>query len=262
MARPSISTLETAQRIELAKAKTNRLVENLIALFPVHEANQIIVYTPQLASQIPTSYAANAYNSFVDASLRFEVVRACALFDPCQDNDLKMESIPAVIRLINDAGVLDALEQAAFISQSPPLDACIYNKPDDPQLNAQISAALIAHGIETGKARAARSRRCLELAIAKAVRFENSAKWKAVKNWRDKHIAHSLELTKLEEKETVRAMKFGEEKHLLWKAVSIVDALHIGINGTGMSWTLSVRMARRNARMLWRNCHFNIPVRS
>jgi len=66
------------------KLKTAALVDHLIHLINMHEANRLIVYSPLLSDQIPRSHAANAFNVFQDASLKFEIIRHSILWDPCR----------------------------------------------------------------------------------------------------------------------------------------------------------------------------------
>jgi len=257
MSKITISSLPIDERIALAGAKTQKLVDGVINLLPVHEANQIIVYTPRLASQIPRSYAAHAFNSFSDSMLRFEIVRICALFDPCRDDDLEKESIPAVVKLIDHNAVLDALAAKArsnYISPSSdaPSDS-VTNGNEGPQ-----TAFGRSYFLRRGEEEAVRTFGLLKLAIDKTKALENNGKLKAVRNFRDKFVAHSLRETKLEKRETVKNMRYGDEKVFLWKAIAIVDALHCGINGTGFAWQSSINMSRRNAALLWNNCTFQI----
>ena len=45
--------MATAERIQAAKEKTERVLEHLLHLLAVHENNAIIVYSDTLSSQIP-----------------------------------------------------------------------------------------------------------------------------------------------------------------------------------------------------------------
>src|ERR1700730_1904889 len=54
-------TMSTSDRVEDARAKMPRIVEQVVDLFPLSEANRIIVYSDQLAKQVPRSHAAKAF---------------------------------------------------------------------------------------------------------------------------------------------------------------------------------------------------------
>jgi hypothetical protein len=73
--------LPPAEHIDRAKAKMERVVYHFLYLLELHENNVFIVYSPGLSSQIPESFAANAFNVFQRGCHQFEIVRLCALWD-------------------------------------------------------------------------------------------------------------------------------------------------------------------------------------
>lgn len=77
-------------------------------------------------------------------------------------------------------------------------------------------------------------------------------------NLRNKHWAHHLEQTHAEKQGKVTPMKFGDEKKLLNKTISVVEGLHLSINGAGFSWNESREIARKNAAALWDGCRFEV----
>jgi len=99
------------QRLAMARARTARLVDHYIDWLRVHENVRIIYYSPLLATQIPRSRAAHAFNSFRDSMLKAKIVRLCTLWDPAREN---RESIPTVLALINHPDVLGAAVRAEF----------------------------------------------------------------------------------------------------------------------------------------------------
>jgi hypothetical protein len=82
--RDKIAKLSIVDRLAAAKAKTERLVDHLLYVLELHANNEIIVYSPTLRSQIPTSYAANAFIVFRHGLHQFEIVRLCALWDSAE----------------------------------------------------------------------------------------------------------------------------------------------------------------------------------
>jgi monomeric isocitrate dehydrogenase len=71
--------LSEEQRVTTAKMRTDRLVDHVSALFGLHEANAIIIYSPTLSAQVPRSYAAHAFNAFQQSMHLYELVRLCAI---------------------------------------------------------------------------------------------------------------------------------------------------------------------------------------
>jgi hypothetical protein len=98
--------LGSVARIELARAKMTRVLDHFLYLLELHANNAHVVYSPLLSSQIPQSFAANAFNVFQRSMQQFEIVRLCALWDR---PDPAKENIPTVIELIDDDTIVDAL---------------------------------------------------------------------------------------------------------------------------------------------------------
>jgi HEPN superfamily AbiU2-like protein len=98
--------MTTAERIQTAKKKTERVLDHLLYLLALHENNAIIVYSDTLSSQIRYLHAANAFDVFRAGLHQFEIVRLCALWDPAGDDK---ENIPTIIKLIDRPEVIEAL---------------------------------------------------------------------------------------------------------------------------------------------------------
>jgi hypothetical protein len=100
--------LNSAKRIELAKAKMEKVLDHFLYLLELHANNALVVYSPILSSQITPSYAANAFNVFQRSMHQFEIVRLCALWD---GPDAAKENVPTVIELIDDDAIIDMLAE-------------------------------------------------------------------------------------------------------------------------------------------------------
>ena len=173
-------TWDTQRRIIEAKRLTTCVVDHLQYLLDIHENNAIVLYSDTLSKQIPKSYAANAFNVFREAMHQIEIVRVCALWDSAA---LEKESISTVVELIDDQKVLEALADQARGQLPKPL----------------------------GDQRAQRALSNLRDAIQKARNLRKSDRMKAIRNLRDKHVAHYL-TEKVEEAEHDPApMKHGDE---------------------------------------------------
>src|ERR1700731_98620 len=104
--RAKIAKLTVPERLKAAKDKTPRVLDHLLYLLALHENNAIVLYSPTLSSQIPTSYAANAFNVFQRGLHQFEIVRLCALWNRAE---LDKENIPTIIELIDHNDVIESL---------------------------------------------------------------------------------------------------------------------------------------------------------
>ena len=229
------TTMTVPERIELARSKMTRVIDHLLNLMEVHANNEIITYSPLLASQIPASHAAKAFNVVQHSLHCFELVRLCALWDGI---DQEKENIPTVVGLIDDPNIIELLVQEcishwAKLEDGDP-DATFRNKEGEKTRTALVSA------------------------IADSMAIRSSDKLLSILNVRDKSLAHSLSTTHRERAGPVAAAKYGYERDLLSNSISIVKALYLGVNGADFDLESSQRRNRRNAKSLWEGCTFQI----
>src|SRR5262245_60461110 len=169
-----LPNLTTAQRVQAAKEKTDRIVDHLLYLIALHENNAVVVYSGTLSKQIPRSYAAQAFNVFRQCMSHFEIVRLCALcerpraYQKCVPTE---ETIPTLIELINDPNVIKVLVKEARASSLVGVN--------DPTL-ADIRQALK----KQAKQNADKARRRLKKCIKTAQKIEHSALLDSVRNFR------------------------------------------------------------------------------
>jgi hypothetical protein len=247
-----------AERLALAKERTQMLVQHAAPLFLIHEANAQVVYSPGLSQQIPRSYAAHAVRQFQISMHLFEIVRLCALWDnPAKDR----ESIPTVIALFNEPDLIErhiAEVGASVTNQAPPPD---FNDGDDAELQSVKDSWW--RGDANAMAKRVRAITCNKLTCAceRAANLVYSPRLKALRRFRYRYIAHNLDLPQpdLASPVTVEVTRYGDETAILDETVAIVDALHHGLNQTAHDWEGSRKIARRNASELWNNCTFMVP---
>jgi hypothetical protein len=225
-----IAKMTLSERIEAARAKTAKVVDHLSYLIKLHE-NNVLILSPLLRSQIPTSHAANAFIVFQHGVFQFEIVRLCALWDGI---DLDKENVPTIIKMINQSDVVDALVEEFSSSWPGPLD-------------------------KKFRAQQAKKARCgLRQAIGDAREIESSKSLKSIMNLRHKHLAHSLTQTRDEKAGPIPPMKYWDQRVILNKTLPIVQALHLWINGADFSFNKSRKIDRKNAKALWEGCKFTI----
>src|SRR5262249_35724968 len=130
--------MSVADRLKAAKEKTRRVVDHLLYLLELHENNAIVLYSDTLSSQIPTSFAANAFNVFQRGMHQFEIVRLCALWERVGP---EKENIPTVVELIDHPDSIESLAQETA-SHWQGHGGRILNPSDDPKLQALEVEAL------------------------------------------------------------------------------------------------------------------------
>jgi hypothetical protein len=111
------------------------------------------VYSPTLASQIPESYAASAFNVFRLSMHQIEIVRLCAIWDTA---DIDKENIATVIELIDNENVIKALAEETR-SQWTGVGGHIFNPSSDPALAAEERAALDSANNQFGNEQASKA---------------------------------------------------------------------------------------------------------
>jgi hypothetical protein len=252
---PWFEKMTAPERIAAAKDKTRRVVDHAHYLLELHENNAIVLYSPTLSQQIPTSFAANAFNVFQQGMHQIEIVRLCALWDKAEP---EKENIPSVIELIDHPDVIEALAEetaAHWHGQG----GAILNPLDDPELAKLTEQAIVRSNEQFGQEQAQKTRDELRKAIADSRAILASQKHASIMNLRDKHLAHSLAETRREKKVgPLPPVKYGDEREMLKATLPIVEALYCWVNGTSLSFDDSREIDRKNAKALWEACTFNI----
>jgi AbiU2 len=245
-----------SDRISAAKDKTNRVVDHLLYLLELHENNAIILYSSKLSSQIPTSYAANAFNVFQRGLHQFEIVRLCALWDRAE---MARENIPTIIELVDHADVIEFLVEETRSHWTEQEGAIISNPSDDPELRKLEMEAMKVSNKRFGQQQAMKERRELRKAIRDARAIMASERLTAIMNLRDKHLAHPLSHTRREQKTgPVKPMKYGDEREILRAMLPIVEKLYCWVSGKSFSFAESRKIDRKNAKALWHGCTFKV----
>ena len=108
----AIERLPKPERIRLAKAKMTKVLDHFLYVIELHANNSFVVFSPLLASQIPRSHAANAFNVFQRSMHQIEIVRLCAIWDSI---DLDKENIPTVVALIDDDEIIETLAERRVV---------------------------------------------------------------------------------------------------------------------------------------------------
>jgi hypothetical protein len=242
------------ERVDVAKEKTRRVVDHVLYLLELHENNAIVLYSSTLSKQIPTSFAANAFNVFQQGLHQFELVRLCALWDRAE---LERENILTIIEFIDHPEVIESFaHEAASYWQAR--GGGLLNPSSDPNLQELETDALQRANEMFGQEQAQKARDGLRAAITHSREIAASQKLASVMNLRDKHLAHSLSKTRRERAGPLPPAKYGDERDLLDATLPIIEALYCWVNGASLSLEDSREIDRKNAKYLWESCTFNI----
>lgn len=255
---PQIKTLRSLpadQRVALAKAKMERVLDHFLYVLELHANNSFVVYSPVLSVQIQPSHAANAFDVFQRGMHQIEIVRLCALWDSA---DEKKENIATVIELIDDTAIIQMLadETCAHWADHPISSTPI--EPPDPALEELAREGLKAANVAFGNQQAAMAVADLSSAINCAHDILASETLTSVMNMRDKHLAHSLEETRREKSGPVEPMQSGDETDLLNGSIPIIEKLLNWVNGKSFSIADSQQIDQANAEAPWRGCTIKV----
>ena len=252
-AEKAIDRLPRPERIRLAKAKMKKVLDHFLYVIELHANNSFVVFSPLLASQIPNSFAANAFNVFQRSMYQIEIVRLCAIWDGV---DVDKENIPTVVALVDDDEIIEMLAEETRSHWVNGASERLLNPSNDPALAAIEREMVVASNRQFADEQASKARTDLTQVIADTRAVLGSARLASIMNIRDKHLAHSLETTRREKNGPVQPMKYGDETHLLNASIPIVERLYCWVNGTSFSIERSQEIDQNNAEALWTGCKF------
>lgn len=150
----ALRRLPAEQRVALAKAKMERVLDHFLYVLELHANNKFVIYSPVLAEQIPRSYAANAFKIFQRGMHQIEIVRLCALWDSA---DEKKENIPTVIELIDDSAVIQILRDETRAHWADLPVGHVPVEPPDAELEEVARQALKRSNVAFGDEQAAQA---------------------------------------------------------------------------------------------------------
>jgi hypothetical protein len=247
--------LTPAERIALAKVKLDKVLDHFLYVIELHANNSFVVYSPTLAAQIPTSYAANAFNVFQRSMRQIEIVRLCAIWDSA---DAEKENLPTVVELVDTEEIIDMLAEETRSHWVKAPTPHLINPSSDPHIVPIEQELLERHNIDFGNEQAAKAKTELMAAILDVRTILDSPRLASVMNHRDKHLAHSLTSTRREKRAPVLPMKNGDGLALLERSIPIVERLYCWVTGKDFSIRDSQEIDQRNAEALWMGCKFSV----
>jgi hypothetical protein len=246
--------LPDADRITLARARTDKLVDHVRSLFLMHETNQIVAYSPLLTAQIPRSYAGHAFAQFQKSMLLFEIVRLCAIWD---GKGSDRASLATIVALYDTPEIRSRIEQETY-------DYHLATGAAPPIGDRALAEWAKSEALKRATQERTKVQRRLERVAAAVNCLTKSKVVTSAMEFRNQYIAHNLDLPSPDlkvEEAPPRAMKYGDERRLLRVTVRLVDDLHYALNGASFAWDDAREQAKRSASQLWDNCKFSIPGR-
>ncbi|MES5485471.1 hypothetical protein QMZ05_22205 [Bradyrhizobium sp. INPA03-11B] len=250
-------TWPVQKRIDEARLIIRSLIDHVHYLLDLHENNAVAIYSDVLVKQITRDDTGAAFRVFQSAMHQFELVRLCALWDSAQAD---RQSIMTVVELVDNDDVILALAEETYAAYANLSTAVYHQDHETEEIRKLIADAISRSNAEFGDQQAWRAIDDLKNAIKATREFESSELMAALRNHRDKYLAHSLRSTRREKLGPIASLKYGNETAVLEKSLPIVEALYCWVNGTSISLAESQESDRKNAIALWGACRFEADV--
>jgi hypothetical protein len=178
-------------------------------------------------------------------------------WDCPRDEKDEKESIPTVVQLIDPPSVIDALikaERAQWADIESRNLASL--NPDLSELEVE---SIKRSEVRFGDERASLARSELSEAITDTQSILTSPRLTALRNHRDKYLAHSLTSTRREEKSGLMPpVRYDYAIELFDKSIPIVEKLLRWVTGKGFEIAQSQKISRRCAQASWEGCRFEV----
>lgn len=221
-----MNTQSVDEKIAFARAKTKAVTYHLDEVIRIHENNAYVVYSKTISGQLQTSYAAHAFTTLQNTLINYELVSICRLWDAA---DPAKENILTIAGLLKNEDVILKLVNAERSNWPSRID--------------QKYAEERANGMDAK----------IRQTLASIDAINASQQLASMMNIRDKHLAHSLEVTHREKKSgPVAPLRYGDETKILDQTIPIVEHLYQSINQTGYSFDDGRTYSKRHAAAFWK----------
>jgi hypothetical protein len=223
------------------------MVANMADLIHLQASNKIVLYSDTLASQIPTSYAANAYRIFTSNMLKSAVSKICTFWDgPAADRN----SVPSVIKLVDNPDVMAELRRRRMETRVRGRSLTAQN--DDRELLAWLE--------DMSNRENAKRADDVDAELADAIRalpaLLSNDRLLGARDFRDRYLSHSLaEETK---RNTTRNAQYGDEEYLIELTLPFINTLNLAVRDSSYDWQGTSEIAEKNALALWNGCKFDV----
>jgi hypothetical protein len=188
---------DPAQLVADLTKKLNRLTDEIRQLSAIHHINDYLNYSGIVIKKVNGSFATNAFTTIQNEMLRSQILGVCRIWDRYDPNGF---SVLSILKIANEKQFQDAFELHVGNSKFYYLTAKSHAErwADLSEIQKQVEE------IKDGKT------------------------YLGLVNYRDKFLAHCLELTRREANDKISAdvaVKYGDESQLFSKAREIVTTI-------------------------------------
>lgn len=248
--------MSVSERIHLAERKLDRLDAHLARLIQSNANINMLVLSGRIASQIPESFAAHAYNSLQNDLVHYEVGRVVSIWD---DVDYEKDSFPTIFAILDGASVCrqvyrNQLRDEIRTSHGPYIIGA-ENLDSDVVRNLERQSATWSRE---------RNRQNLVKYTKRARRLFystiSSKRLESLRRYRDQLVAHNIDW-ELKDQETTNTqpldpVKYGQSGKLLRISCSLSFALNIAFRSTDFPYKDRFEISKKNTDALWGGARF------
>ncbi len=234
------------ERLVAAKTCAEAVLDHARQVLRVHESNRLLVFSDQIARQIPVSYGAHTFNDLQESQYKYEILRLCALWDNASSD---RQSIPTIIKLIDDHEIVEAVAEETKSGWMSIGTSHVDLEKHDAETQKWIQQAVEASECERAIQQSRLAKRHLRAARCVANKIRNSTRFKAIEHIRHTYTAHALDPSKVAA--PPQAMKYGDEKWLMDWSITVISWLNLALRGASFDWDESRKIAQRTASAFW-----------
>ena len=244
--------LTPEDRILQSKAIIKELTYRIQFILQLHAANEIVNYSSKLSSQIDPSPAAAAFTILQDSLFQHEVIKLLAIWDKAEENAV---SIPTVLKLLDHPEVIDKIYWEV-LSHHIDRGFRLLNPSNDPAIQEAINASLRESQKAFALEQADKARMAIKACMDAVSLLADGELAEGLLNLRDR-VAHSVTYTRRELRGKNARAKYGHEREILERTISIIEDLYCWVNGTSFDIASDCfESARNDASDFWGNLIF------
>lgn len=221
-----IRGLTPSERADRAVDLAGDVVDLVRLAVSIHATNRIVTYSDRIASQVGTSFAANAFNDVQRSLIEAEILQTVRLWDHPDIDRIGLQTAywltrdPAVRTLLNVRHTTAPEPYPGYIADRLVRQDLLWIRLD------RVMASILGSDLLT-----------------------------RLRNFRDKRLAHWLIQTKIERAgETVPPALYGDERRLLVRTIIAADLLARATRDGAFDFKGQWRIAQRNAEAFWHGC--------
>lgn len=240
--------MEVTTKFDILDRQIEKIGKALAVACNLKATCDLVAFSPLLADQVGTSFAAHAYNPVPVVLVESVLLRVVALWDSPKEPEAKQtNSFPAVCKLLSDLSV-----QAELVTRYEARERSV------PIMNLGGLSSEVLDVIRANYIAATKERLRSEFqAIIDGIGVvRDGPAYSRLFNHRTKQLAHNVEMTRAEGRlgQAMPLPKIQELSDLLDQSLDLHTRVKSAVTGEFEDWSHWLAQCDRNARNLWMGC--------